>query len=69
MLLCSREREIRAQNAEERSEDLEKKLEEALQRIKDLEIELEKEGEVIPEAIHKEEQGQENQYSEPSPRL
>nr|XP_021141410.1 axonemal dynein light chain domain-containing protein 1 isoform X2 [Columba livia] len=50
------EREIRAQNAEERSEDLEKKLEEALQRIKDLEIELEKEGEVIPEAIHKEEQ-------------
>ncbi|OPJ76850.1 axonemal dynein light chain domain-containing protein 1 [Patagioenas fasciata monilis] len=50
------EREIRAQNAEERSEDLEKKLEEALQRIKDLEIELAKEGEVIPEAIHEEEQ-------------
>ncbi|NWQ76352.1 AXDN1 protein, partial [Columbina picui] len=50
------EREIRAQNAEERSEDLEKKLEEALQRIKDLEIELEKEGEVIPEATHKEQE-------------
>ncbi|NXX48973.1 AXDN1 protein, partial [Tricholaema leucomelas] len=42
------ETEIRAQNAEERSEGLEEKLEEALQRIKDLESELEKEGKVIP---------------------
>lgn len=69
LLLCFRETEIRAQNAEERSEGLEEKLEEALQRIKELESELEKEGKVIPEATHKEGQGQENQYSEPSPRL
>ncbi|XP_040984003.1 axonemal dynein light chain domain-containing protein 1 isoform X2 [Aquila chrysaetos chrysaetos] len=48
------ETEIRAQNAEERSEGLEEKLEEALQRIKELESELEKEGKVIPEATHKE---------------
>ncbi|NXT23855.1 AXDN1 protein, partial [Syrrhaptes paradoxus] len=61
------ETEIRAQNAEERSESLEEKLEEALQRIKELESELEKERKVIPEATHKEEQGQEKQYSEPSP--
>lgn len=39
---------MRAQKAEERSEGLEEKLGEALQRIKDLEIELEKEGRVIP---------------------
>ncbi|KAM6124471.1 axonemal dynein light chain domain-containing protein 1 [Pterocles gutturalis] len=51
------ETEIRAQNAEERSEGLEEKLEEALQRIKELESELEKERKVIPEATHKEEQG------------
>ncbi|KAM9378972.1 axonemal dynein light chain domain-containing protein 1 [Phaethornis superciliosus] len=44
------ETEIRAQNAEKRSEDLEEKLEEALQRIKVLECELENEGKVIPEA-------------------
>ena len=69
MLLCFRETEIHAQNAEERSEGLEEKLEEALQRIKDLECELEKEGKVIPEAAHQEGQGQENQYSEHSPRL
>ncbi|XP_069646827.1 axonemal dynein light chain domain-containing protein 1 [Haliaeetus albicilla] len=48
------ETEIRAQNAEERSEGLEEKLEEALQRIKELESELEKERKVIPEATHKE---------------
>ncbi|KAM9283160.1 axonemal dynein light chain domain-containing protein 1 [Morus bassanus] len=48
------ETEIRAQNAEKRSESLEEKLEEALQRIKELECELEKEGKVIPEATHKE---------------
>ncbi|KAM9542407.1 LOW QUALITY PROTEIN: axonemal dynein light chain domain-containing protein 1 [Guaruba guarouba] len=36
------EREIRAQNVEERSEGLEEKLEEALQRIHDLESELER---------------------------
>ncbi|XP_009580889.1 PREDICTED: axonemal dynein light chain domain-containing protein 1 [Fulmarus glacialis] len=57
------ETEIRAQNAEERSEGLEQKLEEALQRIKELESELEKEGKVIPEATHKE--GQEK-YSQES---
>ncbi|KAM6128757.1 axonemal dynein light chain domain-containing protein 1 [Phoenicopterus ruber ruber] len=51
------ETEIRAQNAEKRSEGLEEKLEEALQRIKELERELEKEGKVIPEATHKEGQG------------
>ncbi|CAN0223039.1 unnamed protein product [Bubo scandiacus] len=47
------EREIHAQNAEERSEGLEEKLEEALQRIKELESELEKEGKVTPEVTHK----------------
>ncbi|XP_049664042.1 axonemal dynein light chain domain-containing protein 1-like isoform X2 [Accipiter gentilis] len=56
------ETEIRAQNAEERSEGLEEKLEGALQRIKELESELEKEGEVIPEATHKE--GQEKCFQE-----
>ncbi|NXW00238.1 AXDN1 protein, partial [Fregetta grallaria] len=56
------ETEIRAQNAEERSEGLEQKLEEALQRIKELESELEKEGKVIPEATHKE--GQEKYFQE-----
>ncbi|NXX58455.1 AXDN1 protein, partial [Scopus umbretta] len=56
------ETEIRAQNAEERSEGLEEKLEEALQRIKELECELEKEGKVIPEATHKE--GQEKHFQE-----
>ncbi|XP_030351759.1 axonemal dynein light chain domain-containing protein 1 isoform X2 [Strigops habroptila] len=50
------EREIRAQNAEKRSEGLEEELEEALQRIQDLESELEKEGKVIAEATHKERQ-------------
>jgi len=69
LLLSFREREIRAQNAEKRSEGLEEKLEEALQRIKELESELEKEGKVIPEATHKKGGGQENQYSEPPPRL
>ncbi|NXI57737.1 AXDN1 protein, partial [Chloroceryle aenea] len=59
------ETEIRAQNAEERSESLEEKLEEALQRIKELESELEKEEKVLPEAMHKEGQGQKNQYSAP----
>ncbi|NXT32816.1 AXDN1 protein, partial [Pelecanoides urinatrix] len=48
------ETEIRAQNAEERSEGLEQKLEEALQRIKELESDLVKEGKVIPEATRKE---------------
>ncbi|KAM6264775.1 LOW QUALITY PROTEIN: axonemal dynein light chain domain-containing protein 1 [Spheniscus humboldti] len=48
------ETEIRAQHAEERSEGLEEKLEESLQRIKELESELEKDGNVIPEATHKE---------------
>ncbi|NWW44984.1 AXDN1 protein, partial [Pedionomus torquatus] len=48
------ETEIRAQNAEERSEGLQEKLGEALQRIKDLESKLEKEGKVIPEATHEE---------------
>ncbi|KAM6199872.1 axonemal dynein light chain domain-containing protein 1 [Sarcoramphus papa] len=56
------ETEIRAQNAEERSEGLEEKLEEALQRIKELESELEKEGKVIPEATHGE--GQEKCFQE-----
>ncbi|NXS49557.1 AXDN1 protein, partial [Balaeniceps rex] len=56
------ETEIRAQNAKERSEGLEEKLEEALQRIKELECELEKEGKVIPEATHKE--GQEKYFQE-----
>ncbi|NXH70266.1 AXDN1 protein, partial [Hydrobates tethys] len=56
------ETEIRAQNAEERSEGLEQKLEEALQRIKELESELEKEGKVIPEATPKE--GQEEYFQE-----
>ncbi|XP_063200137.1 axonemal dynein light chain domain-containing protein 1 [Chroicocephalus ridibundus] len=56
------ETEIRAQNAEERSEGLEEKLEEALQRIKELESELEKEVKVIPEATHKE--GQEKYFQE-----
>ncbi|KAM9619477.1 axonemal dynein light chain domain-containing protein 1 isoform 2-T2 [Morphnus guianensis] len=56
------ETEIRAQNAEERSEGLEEKLEEALQRIKELESELEKEGKVIPEPTHKE--GQEKCFQE-----
>ncbi|NXQ83696.1 AXDN1 protein, partial [Nyctibius grandis] len=56
------EREVRAQKAEERSEGLEEKLEEALQRIKELECELEKEGKVIPEATHKE--GQEECFQE-----
>ncbi|NWY49612.1 AXDN1 protein, partial [Chionis minor] len=56
------ETEIRAQNAEERSEGLEQKLEEALQRIKDLESELEKERKVVPEATHKE--GQEKYLQE-----
>ncbi|NXS69741.1 AXDN1 protein, partial [Pandion haliaetus] len=55
------ETEIRAQNAEERSEGLEEKLEEALQRIKELESELEKEGKVIQEATHK---GQEKCFQE-----
>ncbi|NWX21657.1 AXDN1 protein, partial [Aegotheles bennettii] len=50
------ETEVRAQNAEQRSEGLEEKLEEALRRIKELERELEKEGKVTPEATHKEEQ-------------
>ncbi|XP_071607281.1 axonemal dynein light chain domain-containing protein 1 [Heliangelus exortis] len=50
------ETEIRAQNAEKRSEDLEQKLEEALQRIRDLECELGNEGKLIPEATCKEEQ-------------
>ncbi|NXJ63856.1 AXDN1 protein, partial [Rostratula benghalensis] len=59
------ETEVRAQNAEKRSEGLEEKLEEALQRIKELESKLEKEGKAIPEATHEEEQGQPNQYSEP----
>ncbi|NXH11762.1 AXDN1 protein, partial [Bucco capensis] len=53
------ETEIRAQNAEERSEGLEEKLEEALQRIKELESELEK---VIPGATNKE--GQEEYFQE-----
>ncbi|NXL68282.1 AXDN1 protein, partial [Chordeiles acutipennis] len=48
------ETEIRAQNAEERSEGLEEKLQEALQRIKELECELGKEGKVIPEVTDKE---------------
>ncbi|KAM6080405.1 axonemal dynein light chain domain-containing protein 1 [Theristicus caerulescens] len=56
------ETEIRSQKAEERSEGLEEKLEEALQRIKELECELEKEGKVIPEATHKE--GQEKYFQE-----
>ncbi|NXV93485.1 AXDN1 protein, partial [Calonectris borealis] len=56
------ETEIRAQNAEERSEGLEQKLEEALQRIKELESELEKEGKAIPEATHKD--GQEKYFQE-----
>ncbi|NWI24722.1 AXDN1 protein, partial [Sula dactylatra] len=56
------ETEIRAQNAEKRAESLEEKLEEALQRIKELECELEKEGKVIPEAMHKE--GQEKYFQE-----
>ncbi|NXY74847.1 AXDN1 protein, partial [Glareola pratincola] len=56
------ETEIRAQNAEERSEGLEEKLEEALQRIKELESQLEKEVKVIPEATHKE--GQEKYVQE-----
>ncbi|KAM6262680.1 axonemal dynein light chain domain-containing protein 1 [Porphyrio hochstetteri] len=56
------EAEIRAQNAEERSEGLEEKLGEALQRIKELESELEKEGKVMPEATHKE--GQEKLFQE-----
>ncbi|XP_075364045.1 axonemal dynein light chain domain-containing protein 1 isoform X1 [Mycteria americana] len=56
------ETEIRAQNAEERSEGLEEKLEEALQRIKELECELEKEGKVIPEATHQ--KGQEKCFQE-----
>ncbi|KAM6343148.1 axonemal dynein light chain domain-containing protein 1 [Alca torda] len=56
------ETEIRAQNAEERSEGLEEKLEEALQRIKELESELEKEVKVIPEATHRE--GQEKYFQE-----
>ncbi|NXU58825.1 AXDN1 protein, partial [Turnix velox] len=51
------ETEIRAQKAEERLEGLTEKLEEALQRIKELESELEKEGKVTPEATHKEGQG------------
>ncbi|KAK4819504.1 hypothetical protein QYF61_005855 [Mycteria americana] len=55
------ETEIRAQNAEERSEGLEEKLEEALQRIKELECELEKEGKVIPEATHQKGQGHQRQ--------
>ncbi|KAM6305718.1 axonemal dynein light chain domain-containing protein 1 [Aegotheles albertisi] len=50
------ETEVRAQNAEQRSEGLEEKLEEALRRIKELERELEKEGKVTPEATHKEKQ-------------
>nr|XP_009489131.1 PREDICTED: axonemal dynein light chain domain-containing protein 1 [Pelecanus crispus] len=48
------ETEVRAQNAEKRSEGLEEKLEEALQRIKELEWEVEKGGKVFPEATHKE---------------
>ncbi|NXW44019.1 AXDN1 protein, partial [Nyctiprogne leucopyga] len=56
------ETEIRAQNAEERSEGLEEKLQEALQRIKELECELEKEGKVIPEVTNKE--GQEKCFQE-----
>ncbi|NWU53164.1 AXDN1 protein, partial [Dromas ardeola] len=56
------ETEIRAQNAEERSEGLEEKLEEALQRINELESQLEKEVKVIPEATHKE--GQEKYFQE-----
>ncbi|OXB53312.1 hypothetical protein ASZ78_014789 [Callipepla squamata] len=55
------ETEIRAQNAEQRSEDFEKRLEEALERIQELESELEKRGEVLPEAAPKEGQDQENQ--------
>ncbi|NWH49481.1 AXDN1 protein, partial [Fregata magnificens] len=56
------ETEIRAQNAEKRSESLEEKLEEALQRIRELECELEKEAKVIPEVTHKE--GQEKYFQE-----
>ncbi|NXN26565.1 AXDN1 protein, partial [Nycticryphes semicollaris] len=59
------ETEVRAQNAEERSEGLEEKLEEALQRIKELESMLEKEGKVIPEATHEEEQEKYFQESVP----
>ncbi|NXK26079.1 AXDN1 protein, partial [Arenaria interpres] len=61
------ETEIRAQNAEERSEGLEEKLEEALQRIKELESELEKEGKVTPEATHDE--GQEKYFQESVPEV
>lgn len=59
--LCFRETEIRAQNAEQRSEDFEKKLEEALERIQELESELEKRDKVVPEPTPKEGQGQDNQ--------
>ncbi|NXP08383.1 AXDN1 protein, partial [Thinocorus orbignyianus] len=59
------ETEIRAQNAEERSEGLEEKLEEALQRIKELESKLEEEGKVIPETTHNE--GQEKYFQESIP--
>ncbi|NXI74331.1 AXDN1 protein, partial [Anseranas semipalmata] len=56
------ETEIRAQNAEERSEGFEKKLEEALEKIQELESELEKRGEVVPEPTPKE--GQEKCFQE-----
>ncbi|XP_025956754.2 axonemal dynein light chain domain-containing protein 1 [Dromaius novaehollandiae] len=56
------ETEIRAQNAEERSEGLEEKLEEALERIQELEKELEKEHKSVPEATSK--QGQEKVFQE-----
>ncbi|XP_050568304.1 axonemal dynein light chain domain-containing protein 1 [Cygnus atratus] len=54
------ETEIRAQNAEERAEGFEKKLGEALEKIQELERELEKKGKVVPEATPKEGQGQDN---------
>ncbi|NWZ22004.1 AXDN1 protein, partial [Asarcornis scutulata] len=50
------ETEIRAQKAEERAEGFEKKLGEALEKIQELESELEKKGKVVPEATPKEEQ-------------
>ncbi|XP_068807894.1 axonemal dynein light chain domain-containing protein 1 isoform X2 [Struthio camelus] len=56
------ETEIRAQNAEERSEGLEEKLEGALERIQELEKELEKEHKSVPEATPK--QGKEKVFQE-----
>ncbi|NXC41116.1 AXDN1 protein, partial [Penelope pileata] len=57
------ETEIRAQNAEERSEGLEKKLAEALERIQELESELEIKSKDVPEATPKEGQEKHSQES------